>query len=112
SITVNVTATNGNSLQYSIDGGITFFNSPVFTGLAAGDYEVVVQYTSGTSVCLTTPQTVTITASSAIAGTATLTTPYTCTTNGIITVSGVSGGTPPYSYSIDGVNFQTGTTFS
>jgi gliding motility-associated-like protein len=112
SITVNVTATNGNSLQYSIDGGITFFNSPVFTGLAAGDYEVVVQYTSGTSVCLTTPQTVTITASSAIAGTATLTTPYTCTTNGAITVSGVSGGTPPYSYSIDGVNFQTGTTFS
>lgn len=112
SITINVTAANGNSLMYSIDGGVTFFNSPVFTSLASGDYDVVVQYTSGLSVCLTDPQTVTILSSSAISGTATLTTPYTCSTNGEITVSGVSGGNPPYSYSIDGITYQTGNTFS
>lgn len=111
SITINVTAANGNSLMYSIDGGVTFFNSPVFTSLASGDYDVVFQYTSGLSVCLTDPQTVTILSSSAISGTATLTTPYTCSTNGEITVSGVSGGNPPYSYSIDGINYQTGNTF-
>ena len=112
SITINVTSANGNSLLYSIDGGVTFFSSPVFTGLAEGNYDVVVQYTTGSSVCVTDPQTITITASPAITGTAALTTPYTCTTNGVITVSGVSGGNPPYTYSIDGVNFQAGNTFT
>ncbi|GGG44123.1 T9SS C-terminal target domain-containing protein [Bizionia arctica] len=112
SITVNVTNPNGNSLMYSIDGGITFVSSNVFTALAAGDYEVVVQYTTGPDVCLSDPQTITIENTDPIIGTATLTTPYTCTTNGVITVSGVSGGQTPYMYSIDGVTFQTGTTFS
>jgi gliding motility-associated-like protein len=112
SISINVTNPNGNTLEYSIDGGTTFFSSPVFTGLAAGNYDVVVQYTLGTAVCLTSPQTVTITATDAIDGTATLTAPYTCTTNGTITVSGVTGGTPPYLYSIDGFTFQSGNTFT
>ncbi|WP_100611461.1 T9SS type B sorting domain-containing protein [Confluentibacter lentus] len=111
-ITINVTNANGNSLQYSIDNGVTFFNSPTFTGLAVGSYDVVVQYTLGTDVCTTTPQTITITEPPAITGTATLTTPYTCTTNGVITVSGVSGGTAPYTYSINGITFQPGLTFS
>ncbi|PKQ45254.1 DUF11 domain-containing protein, partial [Confluentibacter flavum] len=112
SINVDVTNANGNSLLYSIDNGITFFSSPVFTGLAAGSYDVVVQYTLGTDVCVTVPQTIAITEPPAIIGTATLTTPYTCTTNGVITVSGVSGGTAPYTYSIDGVNFQPSLIFS
>jgi gliding motility-associated-like protein/uncharacterized repeat protein (TIGR01451 family) len=112
SININVSNPNGNTLEYSIDNGVTFFNSPVFNDLIAGDYDVVVQYTTGTDVCISTPQTITINIAPAITGIATLTTPYTCTTNGIITVSGVSGGTAPYSFSIDGINFQTGLTFS
>ncbi|MFD0988814.1 T9SS type B sorting domain-containing protein [Mariniflexile jejuense] len=111
-IGINVTNANGNSLMYSIDNGVTYFNSPAFTGLAAGTYDVVVQYSIGTDVCTTAPQTITITTATAISGTATLTSPYTCTTNGVITVSSVTGGTAPYSYSIDGVNFQPGLTFS
>ncbi len=111
-ININVTNPNGNTLEYSIDNGVTFFNSPIFTGLAAGNYDVVVQYSVGPDVCVTTPQTISIIATPAINGTATLTTPYTCLTNGVITVSGVSGGTASYTYSIDGVTFQTGLTFS
>ena len=112
SITVNVTNSNGNSLMYSIDGGTTFVNSNVFTALAAGNYDVVVQYTTGTDVCDSDVQTVTITESDPVTGTVTLTAPYTCTTNGEITVTGVSGGAPPYTYSIDGVTFQSGNTFT
>ena len=112
SINVNVTNANGNSLRYSIDNGATFVNSPIFNGLAAGSYDVVVEYTFSSDVCITAPQTITINASTAITGTATLTTPYTCITNGTITVSGVSGGNGPYTYSIDGVTFQAGNTFS
>uniref|UniRef100_UPI0040487673 T9SS type B sorting domain-containing protein n=1 Tax=Mariniflexile sp. TaxID=1979402 RepID=UPI0040487673 len=111
-IQVNVTNANGNSLEYSIDNGVTFTSSPLFTGLAAGNYDVVVRYTFATDVCTTASQPITILVPSTIAGTATLTTPYTCTSNGVITASGVSGGTAPYTYSVDGLNFQPGLTFS
>jgi gliding motility-associated-like protein len=112
SITINVTNPNGNTLEYSIDNGSTFSNSNVFTGLANGNYDVVVQYSSGPDACVTSPQTITINTLATVTGTATLTAPYTCISDGVITVSGVSGGTAPYSYSLDGVNFQMGTTFS
>ena len=112
SITFNVTNANGNTLQYSIDGGISFFSSPVFTNLPDGTYDTVVQYTIGASVCTTNPQPVTITMAPPIAGNVTLSTPLTCNGNATITVTGVTGGTPPYSYSIDGINFQTNATFS
>ncbi len=111
-ITINVTNANGNTLQYSIDGGTTFVNSSVFAGLPAGDYQVVVQYAYGSSVCVTDPQTVTISQADSIVGTAELTAPYTCTSGGTITVTNVSGGTAPYTYSIDGVNFQSGNIFT
>ena len=111
-ITINVTDTNGYSIQYSIDGGTTYSNSSVFTGLAEGNYDVILQYTVGASICYTNPQTATITANPAITGTAELTSPYSCTDNGTITVTGVTGGDAPYTYSIDGVNFQTSNTFT
>ncbi len=111
-IDINVTNPNGNTLRYSIDNGGTFSNASSFTGLTAGDYEVVVEYTFGTEVCATTPQTVTVVALTAINGSVDLTAPYTCTSNGVITVSNVTGGTAPYQFSIDGTTYQNGNTFS
>ncbi|OAB78014.1 hypothetical protein ULVI_11045 [Cochleicola gelatinilyticus] len=110
-ITINVTNPNGNSLQYSL-GGLVYTSSNVFTGLNAGTYTVFVQYTNGPSICISDPQSVTITAASAISGEAELTAPYTCTSTGTITVTNVTGGTAPYLYSIDGITFQTSPVFS
>ena len=111
-ITITVNNANGSTIQYSIDNGITFSNSPVFTGLSAGNYNVVLEYTFGGSVCTTNPQPAVINENPPIVGTAELSAPFTCTSSGTINVTGVSGGVAPYSYSIDGVNFQPGTTFT
>ena len=111
-LTINVTNANGSSINYSIDGGVTFVNSNVFTGLSIGNYDVVVEYTSGADVCESSPQTVSIDSAAAITGTVELAAPYTCLSNGAITVTGVTGGQAPYTYSIDGVTFQNNANFS
>ena len=111
-ITINVSNANGSSIAYSIDGGATFVNSNVFSGLSIGNYDVVVEYTSGTDVCESSPQTVSIDSAAAITGTVDLSAPYTCLSNGTITVTGVTGGQAPYTYSIDGVTFQNNANFS
>ena len=110
-ITFNVTNTNGSTLEYSIDNGATYSSSPTFTNLAPGDYEVLIQYTFGSSTCMTLAQTVTITIPDPITGVISATA-FTCTSDAEITVTGVSGGTPGYTYSINGVDFQTSTVFT
>jgi large repetitive protein len=121
SITINVTNANGNILEYSIDGGITYLPSNIFANLPAGNYSVIVKYTVKYTVlgteqetsCFSTPQIIIIENRNPLTGTATLTQPYTCLTTGTITVSGVTGGTAPYEYSIGGVGgvFQTSNVF-
>ncbi|MGJ8665951.1 MAG: T9SS type B sorting domain-containing protein [Patiriisocius sp.] len=111
-ITIQVSNPNGNSLEYSIDGGFNFSNSPLFTGLSAGNYFVTVRYTIGPAVCTSDIQNITIETVTPIDGTAVLVAPYTCISTGTIEAINVSGGTPPYQYSIDGINYQSSPTFT
>ena len=41
--TLSITATGGESLEYSIDGGASYYSSSTFTALGAGSYEVLVR---------------------------------------------------------------------
>ena len=85
-------------------------SSPVFTGLAAGDYTVRVS--SGrncqTDALVTIGEPAVVTASAA--ATAFACAPDNSVNTATITVT-AGGGTAPYLYSLDGVNYQTGNTF-
>ncbi|PZD77129.1 hypothetical protein [Mesonia sp. K7] len=59
SITVNTPT--GANIEYSIDGGVTWQSSPLFTGLTPGNYDVIVRDTSAN--CESTPIAETINAS-------------------------------------------------
>ncbi len=93
--------------QYSIDNGMSYQTSNIFSNLAAGSYNVVVQDANS---CLSQPQTVTLTSPSI---TFTYTTTYSCVSStGSITVT-ASGGASPYQYSSDnGMSYQPSNIFS
>ena len=95
--------------QYSING-VDFQVSGTFTGLANGNYTVIIRdanlCTYPVSVNITQPAT-------AVAGSIGAQTNVLCFGNstGQVTVNG-SNGTPPYNYSINGTTFQASGTFT
>lgn len=99
---IMLTPANGvGPFQYSIDGGETFQANNMFTGLAAGEYDIVVQ---GAADCLfETTVTVPTCALDITAEAMNESTPNAA--DGRITIT-ASNGQPPFSYSING-----GTTF-
>ncbi|TPE42586.1 T9SS type B sorting domain-containing protein [Pontibacter mangrovi] len=93
---------------YSVDG-ITFQNSPEFTGLAEGEYQVTVKDAAG---CMNF-EAVTIGNTPPITDLkATVSAPTCDQPSGQIKVDEVVGGTAPYTYSIDGTNFTASTTLA
>ncbi|WP_198680025.1 T9SS type B sorting domain-containing protein [Aureibaculum luteum] len=55
SININVSQnTSGNALSYSIDGGTNYQPSSLFSGLVAGDYEIIIRKVKGVNTCETT----------------------------------------------------------
>ncbi len=94
--------------QYSINAGTTYQASPLFGGLAAGNYNFLIKDAAGCiygfTFTLTQPAVVNASAISGIAS---------CPNNdGSISIS-ASGGTPAYQYSIDnGINYQPGIVFN
>lgn len=109
--TIVFTASGGTpSYEYSIDGGITYFTSGTFTGLAAGSYDTWTRDANACSFNLT----VTITEPAQITFASNFT-DVSCfgSNDGTIDFTGVTGGTGAYDYSIDaGATFQAGSSFS
>ena len=100
-----------NAILYSIDDGVTYQNSPNFSGLAAGNYDVVVENIGGCPASYALNPVV-IDEPNALSGTSTSTNPSCATSvNGSITVS-ANGGTGPYQYSLNGNAYQPSTTFN
>lgn len=106
---INISASGTATLEYSIDGGTTFQTSSSFSGLPAGNYDVVVKDGNG---CLTTGSILTINEPSVISYTASINDAACGGNDGDIALTG-SGGTGPYQYSIDGGStFQSSGTFT
>jgi hypothetical protein len=107
---VTITATGGNTYQYSLDGK-NFQSSGSFSGLAAGNYTVTVKTendcmgTANFSIGTTDPC-----AGITVVVTTTQTDPTTGQSNGKITASATGGS--GFTYSLNGGAFQTSSSFS
>ena len=109
SITVN--ASGGTPpYQYSSNNGTSFQSGNVFTGLVAGNYDVVV---TDSQNCTTTATVVNVGGPTSALTLTTSKVDVLCLggNNGSISIT-ASGGTAPYSYSINGGPFGASSTFS
>src|SRR5690606_14862410 len=107
--TITVTPTSGSGpYEYSLNGG-AYQSSSTFTGLAPGSYTVVIRENG---LCTSGGIPVTVTAGTALAGTA-ATTATSCNgaTDGTVTVT-PTNGTAPYQYSLDGGAPQASNVFN
>lgn len=106
---ITVTATGVATLEYSIDGGVTYSTSTTFNGLTGGNYNVVVRDGNG---CVTNGSTINIDEATAISYSVNTVDASCGNSNGSITLT-ASGGTGALQYSIDGgSNFQSGGLFT
>lgn len=107
---IDITTSGGTApLQYSIDNGTTFQGTGLFTALASGSYDIVVEDANGCQVT----QTVSLSNAGGPSITSSTGTDPNCGNNdGIIDIV-ATGGTAPLQYSIDGgATFQPGANFT
>ncbi|SMP36843.1 SprB repeat-containing protein, partial [Flavobacterium hercynium] len=119
-IRVTVANANGYAMSYSVDNGVTFQNTPLFSNLYPGTYDVVVKYgisyspvpgqapvvkyCEDKSQIVITGPTSAISASGGVAG---LTGCTLAGQGGKLRINNVQGGTAPYEYSFDdGITWQ------
>ncbi len=105
---IDITATGGGTLLYSIDSGATFVTTNVFSSLSADTYNIVVEDGAGCQTFavweLTDPDSVSFSAT---------VTDESCSLNdGEISLAGSGGDGGPYMYGLDGGTLQSSGTFS
>jgi uncharacterized repeat protein (TIGR01451 family) len=96
--TITVTATGGSApYQYSMDAGIAFQMSNVFTSISPGMYTIFVMDSNGCTVSqsIVIESVIPITANLVVSG-------------NTVTVNNVIGGIPPYFFTLDGIPSQLG----
>ena len=108
--TITITASGGTgSYQYSIDGGSTYQSNNTFSGLVAGNYDLIVQDNNG---CLSTTSSIVLSDPTFVDYTATATDENCGLLDGSLTITG-NGGAGTYQYSIDGgTTFQSSGSFN
>lgn len=108
--TITITASGGTpALEYSIDGGVTFFPTGSFTGLINATYNVVVRDANNCTVTTT----IVVGLDSPLVIDDVTVTDVSCgpTDDGTITIT-ASAGVPPFQYSIDGgITYQPSNFF-
>ncbi|HKO76141.1 MAG TPA: SprB repeat-containing protein, partial [Flavobacterium sp.] len=106
---ITVVATGGSgSYEYSLDNGVNYTSSNVFTGLAPGTYNINVKDSQNT----TTTVIATISPLQPLLADAVLTKTIDCLSNASINVI-ASGGKKPYQYSFDnGLTYNANNTFT
>ncbi len=106
---VEVSASSSGTLEYSINNGTTFQSSPIFNGLAAGNYTVIVRDQSG---CSSSVDSITVNQPELLQAEATIAKqPNTGLSDGIIELSNIEGGVPPYSSFLNGETMGPETSF-
>ena len=109
SITINANGGTG-ALQFSIDGGATFQSGNVFSGISAGNYNIVV--TDANNCTVAGIASVSNALSPAIASAPVADVTCNSGTNGSITIN-AGGGTGALQYSINnGATYQAGNVFN
>ena len=102
-ITITNSAGGYGTYQYSINGGATWQDSPVFSSLSAGSYDVRIRDRAHI-VCVVTLNPAVIITEPAVLAATVAGTNVTCNgaNDGTITISGAAGGYGSYQYSING----------
>lgn len=110
SITVN--AIGAGPLEYSQDGGTTWQTSNTFSGLVAGNYNIVARLQNN-ATCVTSynsnPVVINAVPTAPMVNAPTITQPN-CSQTGTIVINATGSGT--LEYSNDGISWQTSNTFS
>jgi gliding motility-associated-like protein len=112
-ITITAVDANGTGLEYSINGGFTWFANNIFTNLGSGSYDVAIRNIDGTCLVLDANSPVQLSAPSSPTITNTQVSQITdCNLSDASIEIQVSGGTGIFEYSIDsGATWQIDSSF-